>query len=127
MRLLLLALGLLGTGSAKAYCFNEAGGYYGIAPVVLQSIAEHESGMNPDLALRNTNGSIDVGLMGINSINFDELKQVGINPDRLKEPCVNVIAGHTCSPKRFESMDIRGMPSERITLKHQNASPNIAG
>lgn len=79
--------------NANAFCFNEVGAFYGVSPLVLQSIAEHESRMNPNLVLKNTNGSIDVGLMGINSINFPELKSKGIDPKRLREPCVNVIAG----------------------------------
>lgn len=93
MRAALLFLTLTASSCANAFCFNEVGAFYGIAPVVLQSIAEHESRMNPNLVLKNKNGSVDVGLMGINSINFPELKSKGIDIERLKEPCVSVIAG----------------------------------
>lgn len=78
--------------ATEGYCFKEVGIHYGIAPLVLQVIAQHESRMNPGLVLRNSNGSIDVGLMGINSINFAELKRVGIDPVKLTDPCTNIIA-----------------------------------
>lgn len=93
MKLLAALAAIFFASGANAFCFNEVGGFYGIAPVLLQAIAEHESHMNPDLMLKNTNGSVDVGLMGINSSNFAELKSKGIDPKRLREPCVNVIAG----------------------------------
>lgn len=92
MRFVAIALAIF-PSCVSAYCFDEVGQFYGIAPVVLKSIAEHESRMNPGLMLKNKNGSVDVGLMGINSINFSELRSKGIDPARLKEPCVNVIAG----------------------------------
>jgi len=74
------------------YCFNEAGAHYGIAPIVLKVIAQHESRMNPDLIHRNSNGSVDVGLEGVNSINFAELRRVGIDPANLTDPCTNIVA-----------------------------------
>lgn len=89
----ILVAAFFASSNANAYCFKEAGVFYGISPLLLQSIAEHESRMNPRIVLKNANGSIDVGLMGINSVNFPELKRKGIHPERLTDPCTNVIAG----------------------------------
>jgi soluble lytic murein transglycosylase-like protein len=53
---------------AHAFCFQEAGQMYGINPLVLRSIAKVESNTDPGALNRNTNGTMDVGLMQINSI-----------------------------------------------------------
>lgn len=52
---------------ASAFCFEEAGNEYGVSPLLLWSIAKHESGMNPAAICRNGNGTYDYGLMQINS------------------------------------------------------------
>lgn len=54
-------------GQAEAFCFEEAGREYGIAPQLLWSIAKGESNLNPYAVNRNTDGSYDYGLMQINS------------------------------------------------------------
>ncbi|WP_224962727.1 lytic transglycosylase domain-containing protein [Geomonas subterranea] len=54
-------------GQAEAFCFEEAGREYGIAPQLLWSIAKGESNLNPNAVNRNKDGSYDYGLMQINS------------------------------------------------------------
>ena len=52
---------------AQDFCFEEAGSGYGLSPSLLKSIASIESGMNPAAMNRNRNGTVDLGLMQINS------------------------------------------------------------
>lgn len=79
--------------SANAFCWDEAAARYNINASVLQSIGKHESGLKATAINRNTNGTVDVGVMQINSIHFPELKSYGISPTALWEPCTNVMVG----------------------------------
>lgn len=74
-----------------AFCFEEAGAAYGVSPLLLWSIAKHESNLNPRAIGRNVNGTYDYGLMQINSTWAG-----AIGPDRwrmLGDPCTNVKTG----------------------------------
>ncbi|EAU4137181.1 pilus assembly protein, partial [Salmonella enterica] len=67
-------------------CFSTAGKMYQIDPLLLEAIARHESGLNPRaMNLRNRNGTVDYGLMQVNSSHIPLLKQKGIirNPQDL--------------------------------------------
>jgi len=76
---------------ASAFCFEKAGIEYGISPLLLRSIAQHESGMNPAAVCRNANGTYDFGLMQINS---RWAKVLGAEHwTRLGDPCINVRTG----------------------------------
>lgn len=80
---------LIWSAPVSAFCFEQAGGLYGISPELLKAIARVESGMRPDAVNKsNTNGSIDFGLMQINSQWADR-----ISWDRLGDPCYNVTVG----------------------------------
>lgn len=76
-----------------AECFREAGERYGIAPALLQAVAEVESGLDSRAMNVNTDGTVDVGLMQINSWWFPVLKQHGIQPLDLWDPCLNIGVG----------------------------------
>lgn len=76
--------------SAHAFCFQEAGQRYAVSPGLLWAIAKAESNLAPSAINRNRNGTIDVGLMQINSIWADQL---GRTWDALGDPCTNVMAG----------------------------------
>jgi len=85
------ALLLLLPGTAFPFCFDEAGRTYGINPRLLRGIARVESNMNPEAVNRNSNGSIDLGLMQVNSF---WLKTLGTTSQELtSDPCYNVMAG----------------------------------
>ena len=43
-----------------------------------------------DARHRNANGSVDYGLMQINSVHLGELQRWGIDPSQLMQPCVGV-------------------------------------
>lgn len=78
---------------AFSNCWEEAGRKYGIDPLLLYSIAQKESSLNP-LAI-NSRGSNDedVGLMQINTFWFDKLREHGISRSDLFEPCVSINVG----------------------------------
>lgn len=75
---------------AHAFCFQEAGQRYAVSPWLLWAIAKAESNLDPSAIHKNRNGTIDVGLMQINSIWADQL---GKTWDNLGDPCTNVMAG----------------------------------
>jgi hypothetical protein len=47
-----------------------------------------ESGLNAWEVRRNSNGTLDVGMAGINSIHFSEIAKFGIAPEQLLDACV---------------------------------------
>ena len=65
--------------SAHADCFDEAAKYQKVNPLILRAIAWQESHNRPDAVNKNANGSIDYGLMQINSIHLNTLSQYGIS------------------------------------------------
>ncbi|GAB5099885.1 MULTISPECIES: lytic transglycosylase domain-containing protein [unclassified Caballeronia] len=86
------ALGLsLASGAVHADdCFELAGAYQGVNPLVLRAVAWRESKGDASAINRNANGSIDVGQLQINSIHFPDLARQGIPHRALADPCVNV-------------------------------------
>lgn len=76
--------------TAESFCFNEAGEYYGIKPELLMAISKRESNIDPRAFAKNKNGSVDIGLMQINSFWFDKL---GDDKEYLLDPCFNVYFG----------------------------------
>ena len=74
-----------------AFCFEDAGRKSEISPMLLQTIAKHESCLNPNAINKNKNGSTDLGLMQINSYWIGPLN---LDKDRLLgDPCYNVYVG----------------------------------
>ena len=92
--------------SIQANCFVEAGQKFNIAPILLTSIAIHESGMNSDLIHYNSNGSRDLGLMGLNTIHLKKngyLTKLNITEDQLlSNSCLNIMAGAYPLAKKIE-------------------------
>jgi soluble lytic murein transglycosylase-like protein len=75
----------------NAFCFEEAGKAYEINPSLLKSIAKTESNMDPKAVNINKNGSVDLGLMQINSF---WIKSLGLDRDELiSNPCYNAMTG----------------------------------
>jgi len=76
---------------AQAFCFEEAGRLYGVNPRLLQGIARVESGLNPSAINRNRNGTVDLGLMQINSFWLNTLGTS--SRELIDKPCYNVMVG----------------------------------
>ena len=74
-------------------CFQGAGEFYGISPVLLKAIAIQESSLNPLAKNRNTNGTWDIGLLQINQSWWERLQAFGIRPEDLWDACVSIYAG----------------------------------
>lgn len=82
---------------AGAFCFEDAGQRYGVAPELLRAIAKVESSMNAS-AVNGSHaartGSTDLGLMQINSSHLPRLAQWGITREALMtDACLNVMVG----------------------------------
>jgi hypothetical protein len=98
--LLKLATGLLPfslvMSSAHAGCFEEAAHYQHVNPLILRAIAWQESHDHPEAVHLNENGSIDYGLMQINTIHLPTLARYGIDKGALMSPCkaVYIAAWH---------------------------------
>jgi soluble lytic murein transglycosylase-like protein len=87
-----LSAGLLAQ-QALADCIDEAAAYQQVHPHVLRAIAFNESGMRANTINRNSNGTLDIGLMGINTVHLAELSRHGVDQTTLAEPCVNAYVG----------------------------------
>ena len=90
----LLLFSLFSGGVFADDCFDLAGRDYRIDPDLLRAIAWNESRFNSGAIGRNSNASIDVGVMQINSQHFDRLKTVGITKEHLlNDACMNIYTG----------------------------------
>jgi soluble lytic murein transglycosylase-like protein len=88
----LAAIGFGLRSPAGAFCFDEAARKYNLPPLLLRTIAQEESGLDPNAAGWNADGSVDVGLMQINSWWEEKLgraRWIGLCSD----PCYNVMVG----------------------------------
>jgi lysozyme-related protein Hpa2 len=88
--LLLLSAGLSCSLPAHADCFDDAAQYHSVNPRILRAIAWVESRGRGDAVHLNRNGSIDYGIMQINSIHLRDLGHYGISSTTLMSPCVNI-------------------------------------
>lgn len=70
--------------------FERAGRDFGIEPSLLKRIATIESSLNARAINHNTNGTVDIGLMQINSMHLKKLSHIGVTQQSLFDPEVNV-------------------------------------
>lgn len=93
LRSLCLALTVLLHSTAFADCFDDAASFHHVNPIILRAIAIVESGGRPDATNSNRNGSVDYGMMQINSIHLPELARYGIGKADLYNGCKSVYMG----------------------------------
>lgn len=75
-------------------CWVEAANRYGVSPQVLYAIARTESGLKPmAVGKQSKNGTVDIGMMQINSSWLPTLARFGIRYEDLWEPCLNIHVG----------------------------------
>lgn len=74
-------------------CIAGASQYHSVSAQVLKAIVRHESRGRAGTVTQNSNNTIDVGLTGINSVHFAELRQKGVAPEHLLDECVSVYVG----------------------------------
>lgn len=75
----------------------------GIDPAIMFAVMAHESGFNTEAINYNRNGSTDIGLCQINSINWKWLKESGID---VTNPTGNIKAGVTILSIHLEKYEI---------------------
>ncbi len=96
-RTLLAALLLLcGTSLGARACWHEVAQRHGVPADLLYAVAKVESNLNPRAVNRShfqRTGSVDIGLMQINSRHLPTLARRGITQESLYEPCVNLDVG----------------------------------
>jgi soluble lytic murein transglycosylase-like protein len=85
-----LSLSLAAASAHADDCFEQAGAYQGVNPLVLRAVAWRESKGDAAAINHNANGSVDLGQLQINSIHFSDLARAGIPHRALMDPCVNV-------------------------------------
>jgi Transglycosylase SLT domain len=73
-----------------ADCFDDAAAYQRVNPIILRAITWQESHNRADATHLNANGSLDYGVMQINSVHLCELARYHIDRDTLMETCKNV-------------------------------------
>ncbi|BEV16245.1 lytic transglycosylase domain-containing protein [Herbaspirillum sp. DW155] len=103
---LLAGAGSAGLARATDLCFEQAGQRYGVSPLILQAIAQQESGMNPRALHRNRNGTRDIGLMQINSSWLGFLARYHISEADLLDACTNIHVGAWILGSNFQRMGV---------------------
>jgi soluble lytic murein transglycosylase-like protein len=74
-------------------CYLAVAQRFNVPADLLRSIAHVESGENAYAVHLNSNGTIDVGWMQINSAFFPVLARYGVQIKDLFQPCVNIAIG----------------------------------
>jgi soluble lytic murein transglycosylase-like protein len=89
-RWILVVWFLLSASIAQADCFDGAAAHQRLNPLVLRAIAWQESRDQPKTIHHNANGTVDYGMMQINSIQLPVLKKHGITRRALMSACKSV-------------------------------------
>jgi len=87
---------LLASMGVRADCFEHHGARFGLDPALLRAIAHVESRGRPhavNLSHRARTGSMDVGLMQINTGWLPRLARHGISRSDLNDPCTSIEIG----------------------------------
>jgi hypothetical protein len=86
-------------------CVRQASNYYRVNTEIYRAIILTE-GTQIGQQIKNTNGSIDLSVAGINSINLPELRQYNIDKKVLLEnPCVNLMVGAWLLARHLSAVD----------------------
>ena len=88
-----LVLGLTSAELVSADCFATAAARHSVPADLLRAIACVESNFNAHAVNRNRTGSVDYGVMQINSSWLPALSKFGIEADHLWDSCTNIYVG----------------------------------
>lgn len=74
-----------------AQCIEGAARYHGVNQEVFTSILLVETpDLDPQTIATNSNGSVDRGIGGINSVHDKELQRYGVSPADMHKPCYSI-------------------------------------
>jgi soluble lytic murein transglycosylase-like protein len=74
-------------------CINQAAEIFSVPAMMIISVMKIENGRNGD-AIKNKNGTYDLGVLQVNNRWLKQLKPYGITQKKLQfDPCVNVEVG----------------------------------
>jgi len=74
-------------------CINQAAVQWHVPATIILSVIKTENGRN-GLAVKNKNGTYDLGVMQINTSWLPMLKSKGLTVEQVKsDPCINVSVG----------------------------------
>jgi len=75
-------------------CIHSAAICFQINPLLIKAIILKESGNNPNAVNKNKNGTIDMGIMQINSRHLNTFSRMGITRNELmSNRCTNIFSG----------------------------------
>lgn len=70
-------------------CIIPAAQYHRVNHNILWAILKVESNFKPDTVAKNTNGTQDYGMGGMNTIHMPKLAKFGITPSNISDPCIS--------------------------------------
>lgn len=76
------------TRSVEA-CVIPAANYHKVNHYVLWAILKVESNFKPATVTKNSNGTQDHGMGGMNTIHMPTLSKHGVNEENIKDPCIS--------------------------------------
>jgi soluble lytic murein transglycosylase-like protein len=81
--------------TVMSQCVQRAAKHYEISPFIIQTVVDIEGGKIGTVR-KNTNGTYDLGVMQLNTVNFNKIKKRFPNTtylDLILKPCVNIYVG----------------------------------
>ena len=90
-----IAIALLSLPGPASACWEQAAQKHAVSADLLIAVARAESSLNPVAVNRShmaRTNTVDIGIMQINS-NAKMLRNLGVTPQRLLDPCTNINAG----------------------------------
>lgn len=70
-------------------CIIPAAQYHGVNHNILWAILKVESNFKPATVAKNSNGTSDYGMGGMNTIHMPKLAKFGVTPETISDPCVS--------------------------------------
>ena len=70
-------------------CIIPAAQYHGVNHNILWAILKVESNFKPATVAKNSNGTSDYGMGGMNTIHMPNLAKFGITPNNISDPCIS--------------------------------------
>ena len=107
---------------AWADCIDMAATRHGVNSDLLRAIAYFESSLNPAAVHKNANGTVDIGLMQINSVHLPVLAKYGIDRAKLSGSCVSAEVGAAL----LQALTIRYGPTWRAVGEYHSHTPGLA-